>query len=121
MKLSLSLIFALLVVFGLNGCVSTTVTPTSDKHYAAFPDSSNVRVFASERDIKQNYEVLGIVEHSDVGKYQNITLEKVLPELKKKARKMGANALIIDQSTPTKSGIFSRGIDVRVRAIRLQL
>ncbi len=122
MKRITKLTLATSLAFGLVqlvGCASTTVTPTGAHTYAALPDSTEVSVFASEKDVGQAYETLGIVEYSDAGKYQNVTLEKALPHLKEKARLLGANGLIIDQSTQTKSGIWSRGIDTRARAIRI--
>jgi hypothetical protein len=40
--------------------------------------------------------------------------------LKTKARKIGANGIILDKSQPIKSGIISTGIWVEARAIRLK-
>jgi uncharacterized protein YbjQ (UPF0145 family) len=62
---------------------------------------------------------LGIVNYNNPGKYQILTLEDALPELKKQARSVGANGLIIDQSAPVKSGLISTGITVKGRAIQI--
>ena len=112
---------ALLVLLAfIGGCAgSTNFTPTGKYDYDPLPPNAQVRVFASVEDVKQPYDVIGIIEYSDAGKYQNVTLEDALPKLKKKARSVGANALIIDHSGQTKAGIFSSGIDTRVRAIRI--
>ena len=112
----LCLSFAITALFA---CASTTVTPMGNHSYSSLPESSEVQVFASEKDIHQSYETVGIVEYSDPGKWQNITLQDAMPYLKAKALSIGANALIVDQSFQTKSGIFSRGIDAKARAIRL--
>jgi uncharacterized protein YbjQ (UPF0145 family) len=48
-----------------------------------------------------------------------MTLDDAIFDIKSKARSLGANGIIIDESTSTKSGIVSTGISVRARAIRI--
>ncbi len=79
-----------------------------------------IAIYHSERDVPGHFDVVGIVTHNDPGKYQILTLQDAIPKLKEKARSLGANALIIDESRPVKSGIISTGIWVSARAIRVQ-
>jgi uncharacterized protein YbjQ (UPF0145 family) len=76
-------------------------------------------VFTAENQIKDKYEVIGVISYNNPGKYQVLTLTSAIEPLKKKAREIGANAIIIDKSEPVKSGIISTGIYVEARAIRL--
>jgi hypothetical protein len=72
----------------------------------------------SDRDVKVPFTVVGTIHHYDIGKYQRLDLNDVLPILKDKARSLGANGVIIDKQETVISGIFSRGIDVSARAIK---
>ena len=76
-------------------------------------------VFTSDFQIKEKYEVVGIISYNNPSKYQVLTLEAAMEPLKEKARQLGANAIVIDKSQPIKSGIVSTGIYVEARALRL--
>jgi hypothetical protein len=71
-------------------------------------------------DVGKPFKVIGIITHNDPGKYQILTLDNAVPALKEKARSIGANGLIIDESRAVKSGIISTGISVKARAILIQ-
>jgi len=115
---SASLLAALCV---FTSCAATTsVTPIGSSRYPPLPATQDVIVFSSADEIKTHFETLGIISHNDPGKYQILTLGDAMPALKEKARTIGANAIIVDQFSPVKSGIISTGISVRVRAIRVQ-
>jgi hypothetical protein len=100
------------------GCASTSVTRTGSQVYAPLGIGDEVTVFTNANEVKQPFETVGIISHTDPGKYQILTLADAIPYLKDKARSIGANGIIIDQAVPVKSGIISTGISVTARAIR---
>jgi hypothetical protein len=104
----------------LVGCARTGVTLVGDRRYSPLPSSCDVRVFGSESEVKQPFEVVAIISYTNPGKYQILTLDDAIPELKEKARTVGANAVIIDQTSPVKSGFISTGMSVRARAVALK-
>ena len=108
------------IVLLLSSCASTSVQKIGTSSYAPLPETADVVVFTSETQIKQPYEVVGIISSYDnPGKLRVLTLGDAIESLKEKAREAGANAIIIDKSQPVKSGIISTGIYVEARAIRL--
>jgi len=118
---SLALLYVVvgLAALAFSSCASTSVTPTGSQRYDPLPATHDVVVFATPSEVKEPFETLGIISHTDPGKYQILTIGDAIPALKEKARSIGANA-IIDQATPVKSGIISTGITVTARAIRIQ-
>jgi hypothetical protein len=69
-----------------------------------------VVVFTNADEVKQPFQTVGTISHTDPGKYQPLTLADAIPALKEKAPLIGPNAIIIDQTAPVKSGIVSTGI-----------
>lgn len=59
--------------------------------YPALPPEQTVKVFSSERDVGQPYQVVGVISHTDPGKYQVLTLGDAIPRLIEKARALGAD------------------------------
>jgi PBP1b-binding outer membrane lipoprotein LpoB len=116
MKLNGLLIFAALI---LVGCVSSSVERIGTVSYTPRPPNSEVVVFTDANQIKEPYDVVGIISYDNPGKYQILTLGDAIKPLKTKAREIGANAIIIDKSQPVKSGIMSTGIRAEARAVRL--
>jgi hypothetical protein len=110
----------LLGVLSLAACASTSVQKIGTSSYAPLDPNAEVVVFTAADQVKQPFEVVGVISHNDPGKYHVRTLADALPELQAKAREVGANAIIIDKSEPVKSGIISTGIYVEARAIRLK-
>jgi hypothetical protein len=104
----------------LSACASSSVQQIGTTSYAPLPETANVVVFTSETQIKEPYEVVGIISYDNPGKYHVLTLGDTIEPLKDKAREVGANGIIIDKSQPVKSGIISTGIYVEARAIRLK-
>jgi hypothetical protein len=102
----------------LASCATTSVTPVGTASYPPLPAASPVLVFSSADEVKKPFETLGIIDHNDPGKYQILTLGDSIPALQDKARAIGANAIIVDEVRPVKSGLISTGIHVRARAIR---
>jgi PBP1b-binding outer membrane lipoprotein LpoB len=117
MKLNGLLIFAALI---LVGCVSSSVERIGTVSYTPRPPNSEVVVFTDASQIKEPYDVVGIISYDNPGKYQILSLGDAIEPLKTKAREIGANAIIIDKSQPVKSGIISTGIWAEARAIRLR-
>jgi hypothetical protein len=112
--------FALIAACLLTACVSAGVTPIGSNTFTPLPAGSEVQVFSSEKQVTGPYKAVGIISCSNPGKYQILSLDDVIPDLKEQALKAGANGIIIDETHIIKSGIISTGIGVTGRAIVLQ-
>ena len=112
-------IVAIAFYIGLAGCVSSSVQRIGTTGFSPLPPNSDVLLFSSESQIRQPYEVIGIISHTDPGKYQILSLGDAIEPLKSWAREIGANGIIIDKTQQVKSGVISTGIYVEARAIRL--
>jgi hypothetical protein len=77
------------------------------------------RGFTAESQIGQPFELVANISYTDPGKYAIKSLSNSFEPLKARAREVGANGVIIDNSSQVISGIISRGISVDARAIRL--
>jgi hypothetical protein len=85
--------------------------------------AQDVMVFRNEQAVTQPFEVVSVISFNNVGKdkvFTVFTLNDAIPKLKEQARAVGANAIIIDESTPLKSGLVSRGISVKARAVLIK-
>jgi hypothetical protein len=69
--------------------------------------------------VGQPFELVANISYTDPGRYAIVSLSNSYEPLKTKAREVGANGVIIDNSSQVISGIISRGISVDARAIRL--
>jgi hypothetical protein len=107
------------IILILAACASSSVQKIGASAYAPLPESAEIIVFTDPSQVKQRYEVVGIISYDNPGKFRVLTLGDAIESLKEKAREAGANAIIIDKSQPVKSGIISTGIYVEARAIRL--
>jgi hypothetical protein len=103
----------------LSGCAHLSFTPVGDSNYRPLGSGTGVFIFPDEDDVDELFEVVGTIEYANPGKYQQISLRDVFPLLRERAREAGANGVIIDDRQTIVSGIASRGIAVRARAIRL--
>jgi hypothetical protein len=101
------------------GCANSSVQRIGTAAYAPLAPGAEVAVFTAESQIKQPFDVVGIISYDNPGKYQILSLGSAIEPLKEKARSVGGNAIIIDKSNPIKSGIISTRIYVEARAIRL--
>lgn len=110
--------FISFVGLGACGCTSVSATPVGGQVFAPLPATQTIIVFSREADVQGPFEVLAIIDYNNPGKYQVLSLGDAVPTLKDEARSVGANALIIDEANPVKSGIISTGIHVLARAIR---
>jgi hypothetical protein len=93
------------------GCYSSPhaqvprLTKIGSGTYAQLAPDTEVAVFTAESQIKQSFEVVGIISYDNPGKYRILNLGNAIEPLKEKARSVGGNAIIIDKSHPIKSGI----------------
>jgi hypothetical protein len=100
----------------LAGCTSASITWVGTDTFPPLPDAAEMLVFSNEQEIQTAYMTLGIITHSAEG-MTSTTLEAGMAPLKSKAREVGANGVIIDQTLPM--GAYGRGLMVRTRAMRM--
>jgi hypothetical protein len=104
----------------LAGCASDAQPILiGDHRYPPLAANAPVRVFMKDADVHQGFDVVAEVSAMDLGKYQILTMQDALPVLEAKARATGADAIIVDNYQPVKSGIMSTGYSVQARAVRL--
>jgi uncharacterized caspase-like protein len=96
----------------------TTSTPVSTKTFAPLPESAAVTIFESPARAPRHFEVIATIQHADPCKMHTCTLKNATDPLSAKARELGANGIIIDNSQIMKTSVFSTGIAVDARAIR---
>lgn len=96
------------------------VEPVGNASYAPLSSAADVSIFTAESQVTQPFEVIGQISYANPGKFQILSLTDSFEPLRAKAREIGANGVIIDNSHAVVSGIISRGISVKARAIRLQ-
>jgi hypothetical protein len=111
--------FLIVVVLMLAACARSSVQVIGTSDYPPLPRNAEVLVYTDDSQIKEHYEVIGIVSYTNPGKYQVLTLGKAIGPLKKKAREIGGNGIILGQSQRIKSGFISTGISVDARVIRI--
>jgi hypothetical protein len=98
-----------------------TVEKVGTSSYAPLSSTTDVALFTAESQVEQPFEVVANISYNDPGKFQILSLKDIFEPLKAKAREIGANGVIIDSSETVISGIVSRGIAVKARAIRLPM
>ena len=108
-----------IVSFSFVGCTHISATRVDSTVYPALADTATVAVYGVETDVPRPFTTVAIINFTDPGKYQVLDLNDAIPGLKAKARALGANGIVIDQSQTTKSGWISTGISVRARAVRV--
>jgi hypothetical protein len=98
----------------------TPASPSASATPAPSGIIGEMLVYASEKEVRAPFQVLGPVRYKSLGKFQSLTLESALPFLREQARALGANAVIIDESHTVVSGIWSRGIEAKGRAVLIE-
>jgi hypothetical protein len=111
--------FVLCVAPLLAACASGGITPVGAHTYPPLATDAAVQVFPTEKEAPGGFEVIGLIDYVNPGKYQVLSLKDVLPAVLDKARSVGANGVIIDGTDVVKSGIVSSGLHVRARAVRV--
>lgn len=114
------------VLLALAGCISTNAVQlgTPGQYPAVKPE--DVQVFLKEDDVKGDFDKIAIVNAE--GDYSYANDERLINAMKKKAAKLGANAIILgefkDPSTVEKIADAVIGVggekQARVLAIRLK-
>ena len=91
-----SKVFAgLLAVLALAGCVSTNAVQLGQPNQYPPVQPEAVQVFQKESDVKVDFDKVAII-HAE-GDYTFVNDEKMINAMKKKAAKLGANAIIIEE------------------------
>jgi len=96
----------------------TSATAVGNKKYDQLPQSASVTVFESPAKAPRQFEVVATIVHADPCKMHTCALTDAYEPLSAKARELGANGIIIDNSQLMKTSVFSTGIAVDARAIR---
>lgn len=102
----------------LPGCVSSGYTLVG-KRFSSLPQGEPVKVYESAKEVVAPFDVVANLRFYNAGKWEHLRLDDAVPKLKEWARKAGGNAVIIDEQRTVYSGLSSRGIDVKARAVRL--
>lgn len=109
------------------GCVSTKATylnPAMAQYPPVSPDS--VRIITSETELDSlNYERIAIIEASGSGEYTNQI--KMIEAMRKKAGKLGGNAVLLPKINEPSAGakvagaIFGVGTERKGNAIAIRI
>jgi uncharacterized caspase-like protein len=91
----------------------------SKKQYGPLPEGAVVAVYSSAADVKGSFEVIATLAHANPCKFHRCNVKDAIEPLSEKAREVGANAIIIDDSQRVATSLMSTGITVQARAIRL--
>jgi hypothetical protein len=110
-------LFLVLLVAVIFGCVSSSVTPIGNHVLRPLPTNAPVEVYIDEKDAPKPFEAVAVVSYTNPGKYQVLSLGDAIPALKVLARKAGANGIIILNYRTIKSGFISTGLGIEAKAI----
>jgi hypothetical protein len=108
-------IFLLAFVLFISSCSHNINLVSKDK---LPPYQGNVAVYFAKNDC--TYIVNQLPTNYNWGKFRSITVEDVASWFQADAQQLGANAIIIDSCNTVYSGVFSRGKDVKARAILIK-
>lgn len=116
----------LLAVLALAGCISTNAVKLGEPTQYPAVRPEEVQVFLREKDVKGEFDKIAIVNAE--GNYSYANDERMIEAMKKKAAKLGANAIILgefkDPSTVEKIADAVIGVGgektAKVLAIRLK-
>lgn len=100
-------------------CATSSVQRIGTTSYAPLPPTADVAVFTAEGQVGHPFEVVAAIAYMDPGKFEMLSVGDTYEPLRQKAREVGANGIIIDNSSPVISGFVSRGISVDARAIHI--
>jgi hypothetical protein len=85
----------LLALVLMAGCISTNAVRLGEPTQYPPVAPEEVQVFLKEADVKADFDKIAIINAE--GNYSYATDEKLVDAMKKKAAKLGANAIIIDE------------------------
>jgi hypothetical protein len=115
-----------MLVLSLSACISTNAVRLGEPGRFPAVHEDSVRVFLTEADVKGDFDKVALINAE--GNYTYATDEKMINAMKKKAGKLGANAIILgefkDPSTVEKIADAVIGVGgekkAKVLAIRLK-
>lgn len=93
--------FLSLCLISTIGCVTTQYTTLSKQTYEPVP-SEDVVVYLTEKDIKGDYEKIGLIHMQGESSWTNEN--QMITAARKKAAKMGANGIILGNVQEPSSG-----------------
>lgn len=116
----------LLALVALAGCISTNAVKLGEPTQYPPVNPEEIKVFLKEEDVKGEFDKIAIVNAE--GNYSYANDERMITAMKKKAAKLGANAIILgefkDPSTVEKIADAVIGVGgektAKVLAIRLK-
>jgi hypothetical protein len=79
MKAICQTILLMVISASLGACTHIGSQRIGQSTYPPFAENENVFVFTSDSQIKNKYEVVGIISYNNPGKYQVLTLEAASP------------------------------------------
>lgn len=97
------------------GCAATITTPLAPR--AAVAADAPITVYLAPSDVPPGAVVLGGLDYSDPAFAQRKDLDHAVGVFKEEARKLGANAIVIDSHDTIRTGILNRGIKATGRAL----
>jgi hypothetical protein len=93
MKRRTTVLLAFLLLLG--GCINTSAVRLGAPGQYAPVAEQDVKVFLKEEDVEQEFEKLALI--SAEGDYSYANDERMINAMKKKAGKLGANAIILGE------------------------
>ncbi len=115
----------LLVAAALSACVTTHVIPLGTPGRYPPVDPEQVRVFLKEEDVGAKFERIAAIEAE--GDYNSVNTEKMIKAMKKKAARLGADALILGEFKDPSTGariahaVFGVGGERKGKVIAIRL
>ncbi len=98
-----------LLVLSISACVTTHAIQlgTPDKYPPV--DHRQVQVFLREDDVKVRFEKIALIQSE--GQYDQVSYEEMVTAMKKKAGKLGANAIILGEfKDPSAIGVVAQHV-----------
>ena len=94
--------FSILLLILLIGCVSAQVTMLQESQLTPISDPSKVQVFLSEADVKVPYDKIAIIHAKGESTWTNE--KQMISAMRKKAAKIGANGIILQEIKEASDG-----------------
>ncbi len=115
----------LLVAVAASACVNTQTIPLGTPGRYPPADPEQVQVFLEEGDVPLKFDKIAIIDAE--GDYDSVNQEKMIKVMKKKAAKLGANALVLGEFKEPSTGekvakhILGIGGERRGRVLAIRL
>lgn len=92
---------ALVLALAVSGCITTSVTPLSGKTYPPV-HADAVTIYLREADVPGEYEKVAIIYAK--GDYATTDEAQMFKAVRKKAAKLGANGVLLEEVTEPSTG-----------------